>query len=85
MLNDNHLHMAVIFNVDNDFNFGRKKGECRVAMAALIRHIMLKAPDKAESRTIASAATARLLQALTPPEQYQYLTFVAKLSRSAKV
>ena len=46
---------------------------------------MLKAPDKAEGRAIASTVASQLLHLLSSPEQHQYLAFVARLSRSAKV
>lgn len=63
----------------------RRSSDCKIGIAALIRHIMLKAPDRAEARSIASSAASRLLNHLSLPEQQHYLTFVACLSRSAKV
>ena len=59
--------------------------ESREAVLALAKHIMLKAPDKAEHRTIATDAAAFLLQIMPTEDQYAFVVFMACLSRSSKV
>ena len=63
----------------------REVADCREAVAALARHLLLKAPDKADFRAIASQAATRLIHLLSPVDQHQFVVFAACLSRSAKV
>ncbi len=54
-------------------------------MAALARHAVLRAPDKADSRAAAVEGAVALALVLDPPEQQQFVGFVARLSRTPKV
>ena len=52
---------------------------------ALAKHVVLKAPDRAEHRAIAADAAVQLTQMLPAQDQYAFVVFAACLSRSAKV
>lgn len=54
-------------------------------MAALARHVLLKAPDKAEFRASAVDGAVALALVLDSAEQQQLVAFVARLSRTPKV
>ena len=54
-------------------------------MAALARHVVLRAPDKAEFRAAAVEGAVALALALDPAEQQALVGFVARLSRTPKV
>ena len=54
-------------------------------MAALARHVCLKAPDKADFRAAATEAAAQLAKMLAPGDQEQFVGFVYGLSRSPAV
>lgn len=55
------------------------------AVAALARHVCLKAPDKADCRAAAVKAASELLADLPQWEQEQFTGFVYNLSRTPKV
>jgi hypothetical protein len=55
------------------------------AVAALARHVCLKAPDKADCRTAAVKAASELLADLPQWEQEQFTGCVYNLSRTQKV
>ena len=55
------------------------------AVAALARHVCLKAPDRAEPRANAVRAAAAFVPLLSQWEQAQFAGFALRLSRSAKV
>lgn len=55
------------------------------AVLALAKHVVLKAPDRAEHRAIAADAAVQLTQMLPAQDQYAFVVFAACLSRSAKV
>lgn len=55
------------------------------AVAALARHVCLKAPDRAEPRANAVRAAATMVPLLPQWEQEQFVGFVFHLSRSSKV
>ena len=59
--------------------------ESREAVAGLARHVVLKAPDKAEFRAAAAESAVTLMQALPTANQHQFVLFAARLSRTAKV
>lgn len=59
--------------------------EIQDAVAALARHVCLKAQDKADSRTAAVKACAELVTDLPQGEQEQFVGFVYNLSRSKQV
>lgn len=59
--------------------------ESKDAILAVAKHIVLKAPDKADFRTTAAEAAVQLIQKLPAQEKYAFLIFAACLSRSAKV
>lgn len=63
----------------------RDAPDSREAVSAFAKHIVLKAPDKAESRSVASESAITLIQNLPAEDQYQFVVFVACLSRSSKV
>ena len=54
-------------------------------MAALARHVLLKAPDRAEPRAAAVEAAVSLVGALGAAEHQQMVVFMARLSRTPKV
>jgi hypothetical protein len=54
------------------------------AVAALARHVCLKAPDRAEPRANAVRAAAAMAPLLSQWEQDQFVGFVFNLSRSSK-
>ena len=55
------------------------------AVAALARHVCLKAPDRAEPRAHAIKAATEMVPNLARWEQEQFVGFVFHLSRSSKV
>lgn len=55
------------------------------AVAALARHIVMKAPDKADFRALAADAAVGLIKELPAPAQSGYCAFLARLSRTPKV
>jgi hypothetical protein len=55
------------------------------AVAALARHVCLKAPDRADPRANAIRAAAAMAPLLAQWEQEQFVGFVFHLSRSSKV
>ncbi|KAK9813253.1 hypothetical protein WJX72_011494 [[Myrmecia] bisecta] len=55
------------------------------AVAALARHVILKAPDRAEYRALAAEAAVALVAHLPAAEQHTFVMFVARLSRTPKV
>ncbi|GAB4813688.1 hypothetical protein N2152v2_000734 [Parachlorella kessleri] len=59
--------------------------ESREAVAALARHVVLKAPDKAEFRAAAVEGAVALVLSLDAGEQQAFVGFVARLSRAPKV
>lgn len=63
----------------------RRAPECREAVAALARHVLLKAPDRAEPRAAAVEAAVSLVGALGAAEHQQMVVFMARLSRTPKV
>ena len=54
-------------------------------MAALARHTVLKAPDKADFRALAAAAAADLVAQLPTAHQHMFVGFIARLARTPKV
>ena len=62
-----------------------KAFESREAISALAKHVILKAPDKADSRSIAINSAVTIVRMLPAEDQYQLMVFAACLSRSAKV
>lgn len=55
------------------------------AVGALARHIILKAPDKADQRVIATDAAASIMVQLPVMHQHQFVLFIARLARTPKV
>ncbi len=62
----------------------RRSSESADALAALARHVVLKAPDRAEARALAVAAAVALVALLQAPARGRFVTFVARLSRTPK-
>jgi hypothetical protein len=58
--------------------------ECKEAVAALARYVVLKAPDKADFRALAADCAVGLARALPAPERARFVVFAARLSRTAK-
>jgi hypothetical protein len=54
-------------------------------VAALARHVCLRAPDKADNRAAAIKAASELVVELPQWEQEQFVGFVFSLSRTNKV
>jgi hypothetical protein len=53
-------------------------------VAALARHVVLKAPDKADFRSLAAAAAVVLVAELPTAHQHAFMVFTARLSRASK-
>jgi hypothetical protein len=62
----------------------RRQPEVQEVVAALARHVCLKAPDRAEPRANAIRAAATMVPLLAQWEQDQFVGFVFHLSRSSK-
>ena len=66
-------------------------GSCRhsteswEAVGALARHVVLKAPDKADYRAVATEASVGLMVQLPVISQHQFVLFAARLARTPKV
>ncbi len=54
-------------------------------MAALARYVVLKAPDKADYRSAAVDCAIQLMADLPITDRNNFVTFTARLSRTAKV
>ena len=63
----------------------RRSAESADALAALARHVVLKAPDRAEARALAVAAAVPLVMLLQAPARGRFVAFVARLSRTPRV
>ncbi|KAL3140652.1 hypothetical protein ABBQ32_005218 [Trebouxia sp. C0010 RCD-2024] len=63
----------------------RHSSENWEAVGALARHVVLKAPDKAEYRAVATEAAASLVVQLPAVNQHQFVLFAARLARTPKV
>ena len=63
----------------------RHSTESWEAVGALARHVVLKAPDKAEYRTIATEAGVALMMQLPIDNQHHFVLFAARLARTPKV
>ncbi|BDA42617.1 probable condensin complex subunit 1 at C-terminar half [Coccomyxa sp. Obi] len=59
--------------------------ECRDAVAALARYVVLKAPDKADYRSCAVDCAIQLMADLPITDRNNFVIFTARLSRTAKV
>lgn len=55
------------------------------AVAAVVRHIVIRAPDKADFRATAADSAMALLAHLAPAAQREFCVFVIRLSRTPKV
>ena len=55
------------------------------SVAALARHIVMKAPDKADFRSLAADAAVGFIKELPAAAQSGYCAFLARLSRTPKV
>lgn len=63
----------------------RHSSESWEAVGALARHVVLKAPDKADYRAVATEAAAILVLQLPAVNQHQFVLFAARLARTPKV
>ena len=63
----------------------RHSSETWEAVGALARHIILKTPDKADQRVIATDAAASIMAQLPDMHQHQFVLFIARLARTPKV
>ena len=63
----------------------RHSSESWEAVGALARHVVLKAPDKADYRAVATEAAVALMSQLPIMNQHQFVLFAARLARTAKV
>jgi len=63
----------------------RHSSESWEAVGALARHVVLKAPDKADYRAVATEAAVALMSHLPVMNQHQFVLFAARLARTAKV
>lgn len=63
----------------------RHSSESWEAVGALARHIILKTPDKADLRLIATDAAASVMSQLPIMHQHQFVLFIARLARTPKV
>ncbi|KAK9842050.1 hypothetical protein WJX81_006195 [Elliptochloris bilobata] len=63
----------------------RRDADSADALAALARHVVLKAPDRAEARALAATAAVSLVALLQAPGRGRFVAFVARLSRTPKV
>jgi len=59
--------------------------QCREAVAALARYVVLKAPDKADFRSLAVDCAIKLTADLPISVRNSFVVFAARLSRTAKV
>ena len=66
-------------------NFRRGSGPVHEAVAALARHIVIRAPDKAEFRALAADAGVDLVQHLPLQAQHEFAVFLTRLSHTPKV
>lgn len=63
----------------------RHSSECWEAVGALARHVILKAPDKADYRAVATEAAVNLMTQLPAMNQHQFVLFAARLGCTPKV
>ena len=63
----------------------RHSSESWEAVGALARHVVLKAPDKADHRAVATEAAVALMSHLPTMSQHQFVLFAARLARTPKV
>jgi len=63
----------------------RHSSESWEAVGALARHVVLKAPDKADYRAVATEAAVTLMCQLPTLNQHQFVLFAARLARTPKV
>ena len=63
----------------------RQSSETWEAVGALARHVVLKAPDKADYRAVATEAAVTLMSQLPTINQHQFVLFAARLARTPKV
>ena len=63
----------------------RHSSESWEAVGALARHVVLKVPDKADYRAIATEAAVDLTTELPAMNQHQFVLFAARLARTPKV
>ena len=63
----------------------RHSSETWEAVGALSRHVVLKTPDKADFRAVATDASVALVSNLPVISQHQFVLFAARLSRTPKV
>lgn len=66
-------------------SFCREHPAAHEAVAALARHIVMKAPDKADFRSLAADAAVGFIKELPAAAQSGYCAFLARLSRTPKV
>lgn len=59
--------------------------DCKEAVAALARYVVLKTPDKADFRSLAVDCAIKLIADLPTADRNRFVVFVARLSRTAKV
>lgn len=57
----------------------------RDAVKALVRHVLLKAPDKADARHVAICTAVRLAVEMQSCDQHDLVVFTLRLSRTSKV
>lgn len=77
------FHLACVLPVALRTNSNNR--DIQDAVAALVRHVCLKAPDKADCRAAAVKAVTDLVTDLPQWEQEQFAGFVFNLSRTNKV
>lgn len=63
----------------------RHSSESLEAVGALARHVVLKAPDKADYRAVATEAAVKLVMQLPAVNQHHFVLFAARLARTPKV
>ncbi len=63
----------------------RSEPEVEEAGARLVQHVILKAADKAEYRSLAAVTALRLAQALPEQRQMTLLTLVSRMAHCPKV
>ena len=63
----------------------RHSTESWEAIGALARHVVLKAPDKADYRAVATEASVSLMMQLPIISQHQFVLFAARLAQTPKV
>ncbi len=59
--------------------------DCKEAISALARYVVLKAPDKADFRGLAVDCAIKLIFDLPTADRNGFVVFTARLSRTAKV